>query len=388
MIMSTHGVVTSGHYLATHIGIDVLRRGGNAMDAAAAVGFALSVLMPHQNGIGGEVPMLIRRAADGKVHAISGHGIAPRAATIARFRREGLDVIPGDGFLPAVVPPAVASWILALGEFGTMRLSEVLAPAVELAGRGFPMYDALHGSIAGSAERFRQEWPSSAEVFTPGGEVPAIGAIWRQPDWAATFSRLIVAEKRFRKREDGLRAAYDEFYRGRIAETIVSFSQTHPVRDATGKAHAGLLTMEDFNEFQARIEEPVQTSYRDVRIFKCSSWTQGPVLLQALNLLEGFDVAAMGHNSPDYVHTVVECMKLAFADREFYYGDPGFVDVPFGMLLSKAYARERRRLVDAANASLELRPGGRPPVKAESITDVNRAFASETGGHSADTTKL
>ena len=187
MIMSTHGVVTSGHYLATQIGIDTLHRGGNAMDAAAAVGFALAVLKPHQNGIGGEVPMLLWTAADGQVRAVSGHGVAPRQATIERFRDEGLDVIPGDGLLPALVPPAVASWILLLSEFGTMRLSEVLSPAVELADGGLPMYDALHGSIAGCAERFRSEWPSSAEAFTPDGRPPEIGAIWRQPDWAATF---------------------------------------------------------------------------------------------------------------------------------------------------------------------------------------------------------
>ena len=389
LVMSSRGVVSSGHYLASEIGVDVLRRGGNAMDAAAAVGFALTVLKPHQNGIGGEVPMLVYSVEDKKVRTISGHGVAPRAATIELFRSYGLDVIPGDGFLPALVPPAPASWILLLRRFGTMRLSDVLAPAVELAEEGFPMYDALHRSIAGLTERFRREWPSSAEVFLPGGEPPPIGTIWRQRDWAGTFERLIAADERFDKREEGLRAAHNEFYRGEIAGTIVEFCRANPVRDASGEAHAGLLTLEDFDAYEARIEEPVKTSYRGFTVHKCSSWTQGPVLLQALNLLENFDLSAMGHNSADTIHTVVECMKLAYADREFYYGDPEFVDVPFDRLLSKPYAEERCRLVDPASASLELRPGGRPSIRAESVTDVNAAFAKEAGcGSGGDTTKL
>ena len=388
MIMSTRGVVSSGHYSATQIGIDILRQGGNAFDAAAAVGLALSVLKPHQNGIGGEVPMLVWTAAEKKAWAVCGHGIAPHKATIERFREEGLDLIPGDGFLPAIVPPAVASWILLLCRFGTMRLSDVLSPTIRLASRGFPVYDALHKSIAACADRFRDEWPSSAGVFMPDGRVPPIGSVWRQPDWAATFSRLTDAESRFKDRHDGLRAAHDGFYRGSIAKGIVTFCQTHPVRDASGKSHAGLLTMEDFDGFEARIEEPVGTSYRGVNIFKCSSWTQGPVLLQALNLLEGFDLVAMGHNSADYIHTVVECMKLAYADREFYYGDPDMADVPLDRLLSKPYAEERRRLVDPASASLELRPGGKPALKIDVVTDANGASPLEPGGPVGDTTKL
>lgn len=385
MVMGTRGVVTSGHYLATGIGLDILKRGGNAMDAAAAVGFALTVLKPHQNGIGGEVPILVWAANEGKVWAISGHGVAPRAATIDYYRRLGLEVIPGDGFLPALVPPAPATWILLLERFGTMRLADVLAPAIQLAAEGFPMYDSLHGSIAASADRFRKEWPSSAQKFLPDGEPPPIGTVWRQPDWAETFQKLLEAEATESDRVRGLRAAHDRFYRGDIAATIVEFCRSTPIRDASGEAHTGLLTGEDFACFAARLEEPVATSYRGVEVYKCSSWTQGPVLLQCLNLLEGFDLQSLGHNSADYIHTVVECMKLAFADREFYYGDPAFVEVPWDRLLSKEYAAERRALVDAAQASLELRPGGRPPVRAESVREVNAAFAAAAGG---DTTKL
>jgi gamma-glutamyltranspeptidase/glutathione hydrolase len=392
--MSTKGVVSSGHYLATRIGIEILHHGGNAMDAAAATGFALALLQPHQNGIGGEAPMLVysasdlpRRQAGKSIRAISGHGIAPAAATIERFREYGLEVIPGDGFLPAIVPSAVASYILLLERFGTMRLAEVLAPAVQLAREGFAMYEALHKAIARYAERFREEWPSSAEVFLPGGGIPEVGTVWRNPDWAAALGRLIAADQRCKNRTDGLKAAYDDFYRGKIAEFIVEFCGKTPVRDASLFSHTCLLSMEDFDRYRPAVEEPVKTSYGGVTVYKCSSWTQGPVLLQTLNLLENYNLKEMEHNSPDYIHTVVECMKLAFADREFYYGDPQFVDVPFDRLLSKDYARKRSSLVEA-QASYVLRPGGHPEISAENITDVNKTFAPDMGAWTGDTTKV
>ena len=387
-ILARQHAVSSGHYLATQIGMDILRGGGNAMDAAAGVGFALTVLKGHQNGIGGEVPMLVYSADEGKVWAVSGHGTAPQAATLERFLGYGLDVIPGDGFLPALAPPAPASWIALLERFGTMRLADVLAPAVELADGGFGMYEALHTSIATRAERFLAEWPSSVETWLVDGKPPAVGNLFRQPLWAATFRTLIDAERRFRDRAAGLRAAHDAFYRGAIAERIVDFCRNTPIRDASGRPHAGLLSVEDFAAYGARIEEPVSVDYRGRTVYKCSSWTQGPVLLQALKLLEGYDLAAMGHNSADYIHTAVECMKLAYADREFYYGDPLFVDVPFDRLLSDAYAAQRRKLVDGFSASMELRPGGRPAVTAESVVDVNRALAEAAGCDGSDTTKL
>jgi len=391
MVMSARGVVSSGHYLATEAGLGVLREGGNAFDAAAATGFALTVLQPHQNGIGGEVPMVVYSAADRKVWAVSGNGIAPRAATIQRYLEFGIRIIPGDGFLPALVPPAFGSWILLLRKFGTLRLSRLLAPIIELTRNGFPMYDALHESISGCANRFRDEWPSSAEVFLVNGEPPKTGTLWRQPDWAATFDRLRALDEKHNQRDDGLRAAYDAFYRGEIAERIVAFAQATHIRDASGQSHNGLLTLEDFNEFNPRLEEAARTDYRGLTIHKCGPWTQGPVLLQALNLLEGYKVKGLRHNSVEYIHTVVECMKLAYADREFYYGDPEFADVPMDRLLSKDYAAERRRLVDPEHASLELRPGDRSPLRAESVSDVEGALAEEaeeTGADNGDTTKL
>ncbi len=390
-IACTHGVVASRHYLASEAGLHILRSGGNAADAAAATAFALTVLEPHQNGFGGEAPVLIHSAAEGRVCAVSGHGTAPAAATIERFRELGVDeVIPGDGFLGAVVPSAPATWIAVLERFGTMRLADVMAPALELAAGGFPVGQALNRAIAEHAKRFREEWPSSARVFLRDGEPPRPGAVWRQPELAATFRKLIEAERGHSGREAGLQAAHARFYNEDMAAAIVEFGAGTPIRDASGRAHTCLLTREDLAGFRARIEEPVRYSYRGIEVHKCGPWTQGPVMLQSLSLLAGFDLRAMGHNSADYIHTVTECMKLAYADREFYYGDPEFVEVPFDRLLSEGYAAERRALVDARTASLELRPGGYPSLRAERAHDVARAMAS--GGRwsdpRGDTTKL
>lgn len=388
-IMATRGVVSSGHYLATEIGLDLLRRGGNAADAAAATGFALAVLEPHQNGIGGEVPVLYWADELQQVFALSGHGVAPEAATRERFADLGLDRIPGDGFLPALVPPAPATWLLLLERFGTMRLCEVLEPALDLAAKGFPMYESLRNTVAGSAERFRSEWPSSVETFLPGGEPPPLGSVWKQPAWAETMGKLAEADRRAPNRFTGLQRAREVFYEGEIARTITDFVQTTAVRDASGEEHHGLLTLADFSRFHAHVEEPPAVVYGPVKVFKCSTWTQGPVLLQSLGLLKSFDLRGLGHNTAAYIHTVVECMKLAYADREFYYGDPEFVSVPLDRLLSADYARERALLVDPDRASLELRPGGRPPLVAEGIHEVNAAFAPAAGGGpQGDTTKL
>ncbi len=388
LIMTTRGVISSGHYLATECGMQLLRNGGNAMDAAAATAFALALLKPHQNGIGGEAPTLWYDAATKNVCAISGHGTAPREATIERFKELGLDIIPGDGFLPAMVPSVTGTWIRALERFGTKGLADVLAPVIEIARRGFPMYDPLRSAIERHADRFRAEWPASAALYLPAGQAPGLGAIFRNTQWADTFQMLVDAEARASGREKGLCAAYDVFYNGPVAKAIVHFARSTEIPDASGQAHSALLTKRDFEDFQVRFEDPVSTEYRGVAVYKCSSWTQGPVLLQMLNLLEQTDPRAMGHNTPDYIHTVVECMKLAFADREFYYGDPAFTEVPFDRLLSKTYAAERFALVDPRGASLTLRPGGPasvPPegLQAHDVLAVDSALAA--GG---DTTKL
>jgi gamma-glutamyltranspeptidase/glutathione hydrolase len=391
VIMATRGVVAAGHYLAAEAGLHMLREGGNAMDAAAAAGFALAILEPHQNGIGGEVPVLVFSAEDKRVHAVSGHGVAPASATVERYRSLGVeDVIPGDGFLGALVPSVTDTWMTVLKRFGTMRLVDVLMPALELAEHGFVVGEGLHDSIAENAGRFRTEWPSSAAKFLPDGEPPPVGSVWRQPELAASLRKLIQSEATRENREEGLQAAQDRFYREDIAETIVNFAGNTPVRDATGNEHVALLTADDFAAFSAKVERPVSVPYRGILVNKCSAWTQGPVLLQTLRLLEGFPLADMEHNSADYVHTVVECMKLAYADREFYYGDPDFAHVPLEHLLSAEYAAERRQLVDEKHASFLLRPGGYEPVRAERLRDVLRSFEADRGKDTGtgDTTKL
>lgn len=358
MVMGTRGVVTSAHYLATAAGFRIMEQGGNAIDAAAAMGFCLNLVEPHQNGLGGEVPMLVYSAKEKKAYAISGMGWSPKAFTIDWCRENDVDLIPGDGYLPACVPAMVDTWAVALARFGTMSFAQVAQPAMELATNGFPMYDQLHGIIAEKAQLYTDTYTSSGEVFLPNGKVPEVGEIFRNPDFAHTFELMCEAERaaKSRGRIAGIEAARDVFYKGEIAERIVDFIHTTPALDASGTERFSLLSYEDFAEWHAAVEAPETVNYHGLDVHKCSSWTQGPVFLQQLTLLEGFDLTAMGNTSVEYLHTFIECAKLAFADREVYYGDPTLDDVPFDVLLSKEYA-ERRRLLIGAEASLELRPG-------------------------------
>ena len=379
VVAGRKGVVTAGHYLAAQAGMQVLAAGGNAIDAGVASGFCLAVLEPQSNGIGGESPMLIHHARSGRTVAINGQGVAPRAATVDWFREHNVSLIPGDGLLAATVPSQVSNWITALAEFGTLSLREVLSPAIDLARNGFPITHGLRRCIAASEARYREEWPGSAAVYLRDG-VPAWGDRLRNPEWADTFDELLDAEcvAQARGRAAGLDAAHALFYRGRVAERIAAYCRDTEIRDATGRAHRGLLTYEDLAPFHARVEEPVGVNYRGLDVYKCGPWSQGPVFLQQLTLLEGFDLAALGHNTPDYIHTAVECAKLAFADREFYYGDPDFVEVPLDRLLSKEYAAERRGLIDARRASMALRPGDVAPRPLKLILGDERSYNGDT----------
>lgn len=256
VIMGTHAVISTGHYLATNAGLRILHQGGNAIDAGVAAGFCLAVLEPQLNGIGGEVPILIYSAKHRKVFAISGQGTAPRRATIEWFKKQGIGLIPGDGFLPATVPAAFDAWVTALREFGTLTLAEVLSPAIELAERGFPMYAHLRNALCSHAEKFLSEWLSSAETFIPNGKVPEIGEVYRQPYWAATFQKIIQAEKEAsnKGRDRALEVARDFFYKGEIAEKIAEFVRNTKVKDATGSSHAGLLEYDDLASYRSQIE--------------------------------------------------------------------------------------------------------------------------------------
>ncbi|MGI9149535.1 MAG: gamma-glutamyltransferase family protein [Chloroflexota bacterium] len=362
VLQGTFGMVAAGHYLAAAIGLRVLEAGGNAVDAGVAAGFALAVLKPQSVGIGGEGPILIHLAQAGQSVAITGQGWAPRAATIDWFRSRRINLIPSDGFLPATVPAQFAAWCTALQHFGTASLAEVLGPAIDLAESGFPMYSALRNGIASVAERFMAEWPTSAAIYLPNGRLPEDGDLIRNPDWARTLKSALDASLRQAGsgREAAIQAAVDYFYSGPVAQRAVQFSSDNTFRDDTGEAHAGLLSLDDFATYGANgtlVEEPVRATYRGVEVLKCGPWSQGPVLLQHLKLLEGYDLRALGHNTADYLHLYLECAKLAFADRERYYGDPEFTSVPMAVLLSDEYAAERRTLIDSRHASLEQRPG-------------------------------
>lgn len=362
VLQGTLGMVAAGHYLAAAIGLRLLETGGNAVDAGVAAGFALALLKPQSVGIGGEGPILIHLAKEGRSVAVTGQGWAPRAATIDWFSSRGISLIPSDGFLPATVPAQFAAWCTALQHFGTASLADVLGPAVEMAESGFPMYSALRNGVARVADRFLTEWPSSAAVYLPGGRLPEEGELVRNPDWARTLKGAIDASLRAAGsgRQAAIQAAIDYFYTGPVAEQAVRFSSANAFGDDTGEKHTGLLSLDDFAAYGANgtsIEEPVRVTYRGVEVLKCGPWSQGPVLLQQLKLLEGYNLRGLGHNTAEYLHVYLESAKLAFADRERYYGDPEFTTVPMGRLLSDEYAAQRRELIDSRRASLEQRPG-------------------------------
>jgi gamma-glutamyltranspeptidase / glutathione hydrolase len=362
--MGTHGMVATEHYLSALIGVDILKRGGNAVDATVAATLAEGVLNPHMHTLGGEVPMLIYMADSGQVSAINGNTAAPQRATIEWFTAHGMALIPGEGLLAAGVPAAPGALITALERFGTMTLADVMQPALELAREGFPVHPGLVGpsdylafSIWHSLETFQERWPTSARLYLPQGRLPEVGTIFRNSDLAQTFEALLRAERQAASqgRSAGLNAARKAFYQGDIARQIASFVQRH----------GGLLDVDDLAAFETKVEAPVSVNYRGSTVFKCGPWSQGPVFLQQLRLLEGYDLQSMGHNTAAYIHCVTEAAKLAFADREAYYGDPDFVHVPLQELLSEAYTTARRTLIDPSRASHELCPGD--PVNGKAL---------------------
>jgi gamma-glutamyltranspeptidase / glutathione hydrolase len=359
VLMGRRGVIASGHYLGARAGQLMFDKGGNAIDAAVASGLALTLLEPQSCGIGGEVPILIYHAGKKQVYSISGQGWIGRAATIDWFRKAKVDPIPGDGFLPATVPAAFGTFAFALMRFGTRTLGDVLEPAIDYAESGFAVYPGLRQALVGLAKKFRGQWPASAALYLPNSRVPEVGELLRNPDWAATLKAVVEVERKERRRgrEAAIQAGIDYWYKGPVAERIVACMQKTEVLDASRKRHRGLLTLEDFAEWQPKLEPPVTVRYRGLDVYKCGPWTQGPVFLQQLRLLEGYDLGKLGHNSTAYIHTVIEVAKLAFADRERYYGDPDFVKVPLNVLLSRVYADARRKMIDPKRASMELRPG-------------------------------
>jgi gamma-glutamyltranspeptidase/glutathione hydrolase len=369
-LAGTFGMVASTHWLASAAGMAVLEKGGNAFDAAVAAGFVLQVVEPHLCGPGGEVPVIGYDARRGETFVVCGQGTAPAGATLDAFQDLGLDLVPGSGLLAACVPGAFGGWLLLLREYGTLQLRDVLGYAIGYAESGYPLVPAISWGIASVADLFREHWTSSAEVYLPGGGIPAPGTRFANPALAATYKRILAeAEAAGAGRDEQIEAARRAWYDGFVAEAVGRFAATE-VMDVTGERHRGFLTAQDLSTWRARLEAPVTYDYAGLQICKTGPWGQGPVFLQQLALLSGFDLAAMEPGSAEFIHTVTEAGKLAFADREAWYGDPDFTGVPLDELLSKAYNDERRKLVGAA-ASGELRPGrpgGRQPHLPEFAT--------------------
>ena len=339
-LMGTHGAVAANSNLSVNAGADVLKAGGNAIDAAVAASLVEGLVNPQMHTIGGECPILVRLAGESRVVAVNGNMAAPARATPEAFRSRGLTDIPDSGILAAGVPAAFGALVTELQRWGTLPLREVIAPAIRLAKEGFPVSEGLRNQhkygIAPMQQRFRSAWPGSAKLYLPQGRAPEVGALLRNPALVCTFEYLAAAA-------DPLEA----FYKGDVAAEIAKFSKTHD----------GFLAREDLAAFETRIESPVSLRFGDTELFKTGFWSQGPAELQALALMWRHDLKSIGFGTPDYCHLLVEAMKLAYADREQYYGDPAHASVPGEILLSDDYTKRRAALIDMRRANRELRPG-------------------------------
>jgi gamma-glutamyltranspeptidase/glutathione hydrolase len=356
-IEGTFGVVASTHWIATAVGMATLEKGGNAFDAAVATAFTLQVVEPHLNGPGGDVPVIVYDVRRGKPEVICGQGPAPAGATIAHYRREGLDLVPGTGLLAACVPGTFETWMLLLRDYGTLSLREVLSPAIGYAQHGHPLVERASATIATVADLFRRHWPTSAAVYLPNGAVPPTGTLFANTVLAATYVRILKeAESASADRAAQIERARKCWSQGFVAEAIDRFCRTQAIMDTSGKPHRGVLTGDDMARWTPSVEAPLTYDYGRYAVCKTGPWGQGPVMLQQLALLKGFHLDGLDPAGADFIHLQVECAKLAYADREAFYGDPDFVAVPTATLLSDAYNAKRRALVDK-KASLELWPG-------------------------------
>ncbi len=378
-VRGLRGAIAAGSEYATEAGMRSYYAGGNAVDAGVAAMFAASVTEYSHFGFGGEAPILIR-TADGKVHSIAGVGTMPKIATAEFFRERKLQpgeiqsppekgglrgMVPVAGLMPALVPGMVDAGLVALRDYGTKSFGEEIAAAIEDAD-GAPIDEMRSSTIAHSVPFF-DLWPTSRRHFLPNGHVPLPGEIFRQPDLARTLRGMAAAEKQAlasgKSRVAAIDAVRDYFYRGEIAHKIDAFS----------RENNGLLRYEDMAAFRLTPEEPVSTNFQGYEVYKPGFWSQGPAMIEALNILNGYDLAGMKFNSAQYIHTLVEALKLAYADRDTYYGDPKFAKVPMDRLLSKEYAAERRKLI-GPDASLDFRPGhigDHPPVH-PSLSEITR----------------
>ena len=354
-VRGTHEMVGAANNFEVEAGFRILSHGGNAVDATVASTLAAGVTELSRFGLGGEIPILIKMAGK-PVVAISGIGVAPAKATVDYYMHRSpepwedanrMPPVPMQGIKAAITPGVFDGLILALEQFGTKSFADVAEPAIEYADQGFVMPDEF-GRMMDGYHEIMMTWPASAQFFYPNGVITHRGEIFREPILAKTLRELVAVEKKTHgSRAKKLQAVRDYFYKGSIARRISDFCEKN----------GGLISYDDMANFKATIDESATGTYRGYEIHKPGFWTQGPVMIEALNILEGFDLKSMGHNSPEYLHTVVEAVKLAFADRDQYYGDPRFSKIPEETLLSKDYAAQRRKLIDPKQASMEHRPG-------------------------------
>ena len=380
VIRGRHAAVSSMKAEATEASRRILEAGGNAFDAAVAGQAALAVTDFTMNGVGSDAVVLVYDARQKKVFSINAEPRAPKLATIEWYEKNNGGQLPNsDSLLAGGIPGVVDAWYIMLDRWGTMNFEQVLQPAIELAENGFPLSERLAALIAGSQKILK--YPSTIKIYLPNGQLPKAGDVFKNPDLAQTLKKLVEAEKasKAKGRHEALKAVRDCFYKGDIARELARFSE----------ANGGLFRYADFAEYSAEVETPVSIDYRGYQIYKNPSASQGPTELIALNLLEGYDLKGLGHNSADYIHTSAEAVKLAMADREKYLGDMDFIKIPYENLLSKDYARERRKLIDPKKASLELRPGS--PEKSVLKVPGDRPLPINLGGdasHYGDTSYI
>lgn len=367
VITGTRHMIAAGHYLAAHAGFTILEAGGNAIDAGVAAGIAVGVLQTDRVNFAGVAPMMLYLADRQEVVNIDGLGTWPDAVTPDYFMKHHAGKMP-KGILRTVMPAAPDAWLTALDKYGTMSFGDVASAAIRFAREGFAMHGFMADYIRDHEEDYRR-WPSSAEVFLPGGQPPKVGELFVQRELAQTLQYMADQEAAHAKRgrSAGLAAARDAFYKGDIAAAIVKYH----------RANGGLVSAKDLADYRVRFETPSRTQHAGIDLYTCGPWCQGPVLPQALNIVTGYDLKTLGHNSPDYIHVLTEALKLAFADRQRYYGDPQFVKVPIDVLLSAQYAAQRRAMIDNAAASPGLPEAGNAGTSAKAADRLPKAARGE-----------
>lgn len=354
-ISGTFGVVSSTHWIASSVGFGILEKGGNAFDAAVAMGFTLQIVEPHLNGPAGEFPAVFYSQKNKKTEVLCAQGTAPQAASIDHYRSEGLSIIPGSGLLATVIPGAFDGWMCLLRDYGSLSLRDVMEPAIYYTHNGHPLLPRVADTISGLSDFFEEEWPTSAKTWMPYGSPPKGGQLFKNEALASTYTNILLAAEEVSDRNKQIEIARKTWSTGFVADYIDEFIRGNEVMDASGSRHKGVLTAEDMAGWAATYEKPLTYDYHGWTVEKTGPWGQGPVMLQSLALLKGLDLSSLDPNGADFIHLIVEAMKLSFADRETYYGDPEAVRVPIDELLSEDYVKDRVKLL-SHEASLEQRP--------------------------------